>query len=61
MAALYLHYEEASPEFTMKCALLPPTRAPPPRAHGRGSGRLRQNLARQGENPPNRINLYMGS
>ena len=35
MAALYLHYEEASPEFTMKCALLPPTRAPPPRAQPR--------------------------
>ena len=31
MAALYLHYEEAVPEFTMKCALLPPTRAPQPK------------------------------
>ena len=35
MAALYLHYEEASPEFTMKCAPLPPTRAPPPHAQPR--------------------------
>ena len=51
MAALYLHYEEASPEFTMKCAATAPTRAPPPKPAPPRSAATR---------PPGRLPLAAG-